>query len=908
MVTATPGGAANKAGNRYEHLWVVLRIAELLRGDNSRIRLDPFGRAGTGIELELDIEGVAWGEQAKSSTSNWTVKRLVREGVLQAAKFQIDSGRHFRLVVASSADALNTLAYRARKSESLDDFTESLEEARRKQLTEVAGALNSTQEKAWHFLRNVEVEHLSEDALERIVARELELLFAGDTDLIAGELRNFCEEYIHENITAPQVFAHLESKGFIRRLLLGDANAISEIRGTRERHQSRVASVEPRIGLVSRDEAKSLNDVLRNPEGAQIVVLDGRAGSGKSTVASAVAACLEEEGWFVAVARMDVDRSMVTSKDLGKANGLSDSPSAILAGISGDSPALLVVDQLDAVSIHGGRMPNNFDAVAEVITEIRRSPNVKILLVARTVDIEGDPRLRSLLHTTDGAIRHTLGDLDGEAVKKQIIDHGLELPTSETTLELLRTPLHLSVFCRLSETARTHEYTTLQDIYTRYTAEVRSSVESRVRHLDWDKTAGALVRHMSENETLQAPEEVLDRAANREKETLISESVIVRDGGKIAFFHESYFDYLFARSFVAAGRDIRDFLVESGQYLFRRAQMRQVLEYLAATDRRRFRQVVVQLLGVDDIRFHLKTVVVSVLRHVQPTPEDWEALEELAWSGSPVSSRLLLLLNVPGWFDAVDSIGRWEEWLADPKRSEQAFYPLSLVARSRGARVAELVWPHIGECEDWRRRLHSMVSWALNRELVDLAVELVERGEFDDAFNQFTAGRDFWSILRSLKNEDPAGSARLIGAVLHRSLACAKETGSSDPFESGHLARNSQSAPTISEVAVAAPEDFVEHVLPFIMEVAFADQYPRKGCLPGSRRWGNTEWSHAYTVDDVIIDAVEGSSTACRRKPREMFGSPSPHSFRRELGTQVPSLPSAQSQTRPRRCDRLDYL
>lgn len=35
-----PGGAADKAGNGYEHLWVVLRITELWEGEVGRTRLE----------------------------------------------------------------------------------------------------------------------------------------------------------------------------------------------------------------------------------------------------------------------------------------------------------------------------------------------------------------------------------------------------------------------------------------------------------------------------------------------------------------------------------------------------------------------------------------------------------------------------------------------------------------------------------------------------------------------------------------------------------------------------------------------------------------------------------------------------------------------------------------------------
>ena len=66
------GGAANRAGIGYEDLWIVLRVAEMLEGKVSELRLEPLGRAGTGIELTVVAEGVSWGEQTKGSQRSWT--------------------------------------------------------------------------------------------------------------------------------------------------------------------------------------------------------------------------------------------------------------------------------------------------------------------------------------------------------------------------------------------------------------------------------------------------------------------------------------------------------------------------------------------------------------------------------------------------------------------------------------------------------------------------------------------------------------------------------------------------------------------------------------------------------------------------------------------------------------------
>ena len=49
---------------------------------------------------------------------------------------------------------------------------------------------------------------------------------------------------------------------------------------------------------------------------------------------------------------------------------------------------------------------------------------------------------------------------------------------------------------------------------------------------------------------------------------------------RVSFFHASFFDYAFARGFVSRGQNLVDWLATDGQDLFRRSQVRQVLEFL----------------------------------------------------------------------------------------------------------------------------------------------------------------------------------------------------------------------------------------------------------------------------------------------------------------------------------------
>jgi hypothetical protein len=48
-----PGGATDKFGNRYEGIWTVKSMGEILSGRALTIRLEPLGPEGEGVEFWL---------------------------------------------------------------------------------------------------------------------------------------------------------------------------------------------------------------------------------------------------------------------------------------------------------------------------------------------------------------------------------------------------------------------------------------------------------------------------------------------------------------------------------------------------------------------------------------------------------------------------------------------------------------------------------------------------------------------------------------------------------------------------------------------------------------------------------------------------------------------------------------
>ncbi len=79
---------------------------------------------------------------------------------------------------------------------------------------------------------------------------------------------------------------------------------------------------------------------------------------------------LTTAGWFAGVVRMDAaNPGSQSAATLGRAFDLPGSPAVLLDGVTDGSPGVLLVDQLDAVSTYSGRMPDSYDAVAELLSQ-----------------------------------------------------------------------------------------------------------------------------------------------------------------------------------------------------------------------------------------------------------------------------------------------------------------------------------------------------------------------------------------------------------------------------------------------------------------------------------------------------------------------------------------------------------
>jgi len=76
--------------------------------------------------------------------------------------------------------------------------------------------------------------------VRRQVKLAFRLLYGDDPDTTIATVRAFCDEHVHETVTAVEVAAHLASTGHTPRLLAGDEDSRRGLHRTVERYRAPV--------------------------------------------------------------------------------------------------------------------------------------------------------------------------------------------------------------------------------------------------------------------------------------------------------------------------------------------------------------------------------------------------------------------------------------------------------------------------------------------------------------------------------------------------------------------------------------------------------------------------------------------------------------------------------------------
>ena len=377
------------------------------------------------------------------------------------------------------------------------------------------------------------------------------------------------------------------------------------------------------IGILYNWVKKELSEKESN-----VMLLVGNAGVGKSVILKKVIQRLESDDIKCFAIKADKFQTPAGYTNNEHLEQLRNTFSSLMQ----EERAVLIIDQIDALSqyINSDRSKlENITTLAKLFSDNENLRNVRIIVSCRSFDLEFDPKL-SLLGREP---QIKLGLLDRQDVEN-VLDRlkvGLYKELDEKTISVLQIPQHLNLFCRVYRKNKRKDYSSITDLYDELWLQEIGLTEAKINKGVAEKILYELALRIYRDEEL-TPQWNYDTSELKEANYLISEGIIEKTDNRATFFHQSMYDYVFARYYTKEKRSlIQDILAEKKhQGLFVRTTVNFVLDYERAKNIKQYKEDVKTILFSGKVRTHIQLMLLwAMANRIDILPFEKECIKDL---------------------------------------------------------------------------------------------------------------------------------------------------------------------------------------------------------------------------------------------------------------------------------------
>jgi ATPase family associated with various cellular activities (AAA) len=693
-----PGGISSKLGNTYEAKWLALCFLYLLGGECDSLRYEGITTEYQGFECSVHRgETVEWHQtKINAPSGQWTIGRLGSEGVLKAFANRLAAAPNAKCIFVSQDPArdLKSLSEKARVANDLNEFLKALPGGLEQPFDSLVSKWATTRKFAFEWLQRCEVQTLPETQLDSLLRTYGQFSLYSESSSLFPILRNILEANFNKNIDVVHAKALIgQNKNVQLKSWLLPGTTKEVIATETDSYLSTYIPFGAGGQTIERSVSTDCIKHLLDDDECNLLLVTGAAGSGKSGVVRAVINELRLRKVTCLAIRIDQYLDCHSPTEVGqRALGRQESPAITLHGVSRPRPAVLIIDQVDAVSEVSGREGKVKETVFQLIDQCKTFGNVKCMVVCRAFDLETDHRLRALKTLLQCKQVEVLPFDWTNEVEPMLVSRGISVANATPSQKaLLCSPINLSVF--LESEVDGLNFKTRNFLYDHLLAKKERYLK-KYGQLNWAlfEPLAALGKWMSDKQSLTAPVSILDRFS-RAKEILISEGFVVfsAKNKQLNFFHESFFDYVYSRDFLTNGQSVAALLATTEQHLFRRTQTRQILDALRQNDFPSYLQNLEELLGSPTIRYHIKLAICQWLNTVTaPTAEEFTIVSMYDIPTAPFSQLFRsAVLVTESWFDLLLS-GDWIDRELSGGIEQRVNTVLWWLSNNAGGRPAEI--------------------------------------------------------------------------------------------------------------------------------------------------------------------------------------------------------------------------
>lgn len=402
---------------------------------------------------------------------------------------------------------------------------------------------------------------------------------------------------------------------------------------------------------IEREEVGKIAEWINKPlnsEKANVALLVGEAGCGKSVIMKQLISHLNKEGITYLAIKADMDDPTTFNMD-----AISECLGHIL---SYTEKAVILIDQIDALSqalVNDRTALNNYVNLIKEYAQYAVK-DVRIIVSCRKFDLEYDPVLNSLQRGI-GNKHFLLGKLTEEDVKNVLTKLNVDFTYDAKMIEVLRTPQNLDIYCRIYASDGTcRNYVSQIDLYeSLWDVVVYNNPQKKKRIVsskDLERVIYELVFHMYDNKTLNP---ILNIHANNQREIkyLASEGVIYKNKNRIKFFHQSFYDFALARYSVFQKKSVVVDLLKGHQGLFIRSQIKFIVDYLRYADSDLYRTDLKLLLS-STTRPHLQIMTLGIIAgNTDILPSEKQIISGLKEKDNSLFWAFVKYSYTKEWFD-----------------------------------------------------------------------------------------------------------------------------------------------------------------------------------------------------------------------------------------------------------------
>lgn len=360
------------------------------------------------------------------------------------------------------------------------------------------------------------------------------------------------------------------------------------------------------------------SDLSKLKPSCRIAALLGDPGTGKTVILADLVDKLERDGIPVIGLKADLlFDSTVT--DIDKAVNIG---SKTLLGALGESAdkglTVLVIDQMDALSLSLTTQRKPLAEVRRVIYEASKHPKMRVIFSCRIYDWENDLQLTEY----DGAYIERLLRLQPSEVQQVLEAENIDYNAlSDKTKQMLLTPVNLYLFMRVCGNADAKEPTTIAELQKLFWEKTLLTEAHRQGYetAELIDLLDSLSDFMVHSQTLVVPIGNIPTERHQSMHFLASNGFLSIDSSRnrVQFAHQTLFDYTYARLFCERHSSLVDEIKDVHQGIFLRNMVRRVLEYQRQMVEDSYIQNIKAILGIDggkaSVRFHLKQLVLTIL-------------------------------------------------------------------------------------------------------------------------------------------------------------------------------------------------------------------------------------------------------------------------------------------------------